>query len=107
MDRFSLRDALYAERLAAALRESSAFRAAKSSADESELELYTARRAVAIRECLSGSEADVQWAVDDVRKSWSGLPQHRKAARVVSILVMQAERLLSSDGQEMILRVDA
>lgn len=106
MDRFSLRDALYAERLAATLRDSSAFHAAKKITDNSELDSYTARRAVAIRECLSGSEADVQWAIEDVRKFWCGLPQDRKTARAISILVMQAKRLLLCDGREMILQVD-
>ncbi|MGA8810016.1 MAG: hypothetical protein WB973_19265 [Thermoanaerobaculia bacterium] len=71
-----------------------------------ELDEYGRRRAEPIRKALSGSAADVQWAMWRVQEFWNADPRTREQTRIVSILTSHARRLLRSDGAEIILAVD-
>jgi hypothetical protein len=102
----ALSDAIYAERLAGALRGSEAFCTSRTYVTGDGLGDYVSARAKKICGDLSGSDADVQWAIDYVAKRWRGVDAGQKPVRVVSLLVAHAKRLLRSQGREMVLKVD-
>lgn len=105
MDRDALKDALYAERLSASLRDSWAFRKASTCCSDAELDAYERRRSEAIQKALSGSSADVQWARERVDEFWHATSSPRGSTRVVSILTSHAQRLLQLDGTDIILGI--
>lgn len=106
MDRDALSDALYAERLSGVLQDASGFRGARTRVSLAQLDEYARKRAEPIRKSLSGSVADVQWAMERVQGFWGAQPAGRASTRIVSILASHARRLLRTDGAEIILEVD-
>ncbi|HEX8155655.1 MAG TPA: hypothetical protein VF698_21155, partial [Thermoanaerobaculia bacterium] len=55
---------------------------------------------------LSGSDADIQWSVEQVENRWATISPLQGSTRIVSLLARQARALLQSDGSEVVLRVD-
>jgi hypothetical protein len=104
VDRSALRDRLYAEYLAAPFRDPVRFCVASAITSEPRMDSYVRARAEAIRSDLSGTAADVEWAIKEIEKNESEATQSLR--RIISLLSLQARNLLRATGQEMVLRVD-
>lgn len=67
---------------------------------------YVRARAEDVRHSLSGSDADVQWGVEQVESRWAKIAPPTRSTRIVSLLAWHALAVLQSDGSEVVLRVD-
>jgi hypothetical protein len=103
----ALADRLYAERLAAPLRDPAWFYKASSSTNEASVDAYVSQRSVILREEISSTAADVECAIKQVERSWEWgeEKQLNSPYRIVSLLSHHAKRLLKHSGREMILKV--
>lgn len=106
MDRLAIKDRLYAERLAAPLRDRTRFFEAKPTTNESGTDVYVRTRGEDFRKDLSGTAADIQWAVEEVEKTWNQGHITKPPFRIVSLLSRHARCLLRSSGRQMVLQVD-
>ena len=107
VDRCAIRDRLYAERLAAPLRDRTRFYDAKPTTDEASTDLYIRARGKDFLEDLSAFPADIEWGIEEVEKTWSKGNRTKPPFRVASLLSHHARRLLRPSGRQMILRVDS
>lgn len=106
IDETALADRLYADAVAADLRERDAFLQSRSDTKWETIEAHMRTRAEVHREELAATPAMVQRALEEAERKWSDLTRTRGAVRVVTLLARTARRLLQADGQEMILRVN-
>jgi hypothetical protein len=107
MDRPAIADRLYAERLAAPLRAPVSFYKSGLLANGAAAEEFLRKRIMAIREDLSATEADIEWASKKIETDWQwGTERSRKPPyRIVSMVSDHAKRLLRHSGREMSLEV--
>ena len=106
MDHFALADRLYAECLAAPLRDVACFCDATLTVNDLGTEAQMRARAEAIRSDLSATAVDVERAIAEVRRTWTQPSTTDSSCRIVSMLARNAGRLLRPSGYEAILRVD-
>ena len=106
MDRNSLSDAVNAEYLAAGLRARELFYTSQVRVDAETIRRYARARIEDVRHSLSGSDADVQWSVEQVESRWAKISTLQRSTRIVSLLARHAGALLQSDGSELVLRVE-
>jgi hypothetical protein len=106
VDRAALADRLFAERLAAPLRDRTLFCIATSNMDRDRVEAYVRKRGDDFRRELSSTAADVEWATEESKIDNDRRKNERSNSRVVSELSFHAKRLIQQNGREMILHVD-
>jgi hypothetical protein len=107
MDRPAIADRLYAERLAAPFRAPVSFYKAGLLASGSAVEEFLCKRIAAIREDLSATAADLEWASKKIESErLRGTERSRKPSyRIVSMVSDHAKSLLRQSGHEMSLEV--
>src|ERR1700722_3571816 len=115
-DSAGMTDRLYADMVAAPLREKVAFCAARTEMTADQLDEYSRAKADIYSKDLSMSaavahgawvNADERWREDVLRQKPSAFVQgDRGPWRIVTLLSGTAGALLQADGREMILRVD-
>lgn len=101
----ALPDRLYADLLAARLRDPESFLAASTSASWPSLEIYARRRAASFRGGGAAGPAEIDRALKALRSSLAG-GVRAASRRDVSVLTEEAGRLLEWRGSEMVLAVD-
>jgi adenosine deaminase len=106
IDHAALADRLYADAVAAFLREPLAFLQSKNTVAWQDVERYVRERADVYREELSTSPAVAERAVENAQQRWQDSLAGTEPVRVISLLANTAKNLLQADGREMILRVD-
>jgi hypothetical protein len=70
-DRQALSDRLFAERLAAPLRDSALFCGASISVDQEQVKAYVQKRSQAIGEDLFSTPAEIRFAIDGAEKQYT------------------------------------
>lgn len=106
MDRLAIKDRLYAERLAAPLRDRTRFFEAKFTTNEAGIDTYVRARGEDFRKDLSVTAADIEWAIEDVERTWNQGDLTKSSPRIVSLLSYHARRLLRPSGRHMVLQVN-
>jgi hypothetical protein len=112
----ALADRLYADALAAVLRDPAAFRAARANLTLGHVEEYAAERGLVYQRDFSITEAELKQAWGQARRRWAQ-DAFGKASddtwsdvehphRAVTVIANTAVSLLQSDGRELILNVD-
>jgi len=107
LDRGALADRLFADAVAAPVRDPALFRRADHWASRAETEHYVDSRSAVHRDDLGGTEADAEWARTEALRLWRmSFHRHRHSDRVIYTLSAVAARLLCAVGHDVTLRVD-
>src|SRR5207253_2543622 len=104
LDRKALRDRLFADAIAAPVRNPTLFRGADHWASRAQTESFVDSRTAEHRRDLGGTEADAEWAKHDALTLWrTWLGEDRHSDRVVSALAAFAAKLLCTSGHDVTL----
>jgi hypothetical protein len=106
VDRAALADRLFAERLAAPLRDRTLFPTSAYILDKDRVEAYVRKRGEEFQQELSSTAADVEWATLESKSEIDHGNYEKSNLRIVSALSRTAKRLIQQNGREMILHVD-
>lgn len=106
MDRRSLRDALDAQYLLASLCSPELFCAAQTHITGDSIESLVQRNAENSCQTISASNADFEWATEQVQIAWRDFCPRGASRRVIAILYAYARSTLLRDGTEMTLHVN-